>query len=251
MILTEKSKGKIIPALKKVGAITLKIVLSFVVLGIIFIILVSAGVFGRLQTQSDLLNFRNAEATIVLSEEGEVIGRLFYENRTNISYRQMPPHLINALIATEDARFPEHKGLDYRSFFRVLIKSVIFSDRSSGGGSTITQQLAKNMFGRRDFGFVTLPVNKTKEVILARRIEKTFTKEEILTLYLNTVSFGENVYGIEAASERFFNKKAEDLNIEESAVLTGMLKANTYYNPRLNPENAKIRRNVVLRQMQK
>lgn len=251
MILKEKSKGKIILALKKGWKITLKIVLLSAVLAIIFIILISVGLFGHIQTQRELLNFRNAEAAIVLSEEGEVIGRFFFENRTNISYQQIPQHLTHAVIATEDARFLEHKGLDYRSFLRVLIKSVIFSDRSSGGGSTITQQLAKNMFGRRDLGFLTLPVNKTKEVILARRIEKAFTKEEILTLYLNTVSFGENVYGIEAASERFFNKKTEDLNMEESAVLTGMLKANTWYNPRLNPENAIIRRNVVLRQMQK
>ncbi len=107
------------------------------------------------------------------------------------------------------------------------------------------------MFGRKNYGPLTVIINKTKEAVLAHRLEKTFSKEEILTLYLNTVSFGENVYGIETAAGRYFNKKVELLNIEESAVLVGMLKANTYYNPRLHPENAITRRNVVLRQMEK
>ena len=165
--------------------------------------------------------------------------------------RQIPPDLINALIATEDSRFYEHKGIDSRSLFRVLFKSLLLGNRESGGGSTISQQLAKNMFGRNNSGRLSLLVSKTKEAILAHRLEKTFSKEEILTLYLNTVSFGENIYGIETASLLYFNKKVELLNIEESAVLIGMLKANTLYNPRLHPENALARRNVVLKQMEK
>jgi len=134
---------------------------------------------------------------------------------------------------------------------RVMFKTILFNKQSSGGGSTITQQLAKNMFGRKNTGIFAIFINKTKEALLARRLEKVYTKQEILTLYLNTIPFGESVFGIEAAAGRYFNKKAEDLNIEESAVLIGMLKANNKFNPRLNPKNAVSRRNVVFSQMTK
>jgi len=222
-----------------------------VALPVIFIFRVYSGLFGHLQTKKELLTFKNAAATSVLSSEGELIGYIFSENRTNIFYRQITPDLINALIATEDSRFFDHKGIDSRSLFRVLFKTILLNDQGSGGGSTITQQLAKNMFGRKKSGRFALLVIKTKEAILARRLEKSFSKEEILTLYLNTVSFGENMYGIETASRRYFNKKVEQLKTEESAVLIGMLKANTLYNPRINPANATARRNVVLNQMAK
>ncbi|MCK7538266.1 MAG: transglycosylase domain-containing protein [Marinilabiliales bacterium] len=178
-------------------------------------------------------------------------GKFYSQNRTEIPYDQIPRHLSGALVATEDARFYDHSGIDSKSLFRVLVKTILFNDPSSGGGSTITQQLAKNMYGRKDYLILSLFLNKTREALLARRIEKVFTKEEILTLYLNTVSFGENLYGIEAASLRYFNKKTAELNVEEAAVLTGMLKANTSFNPRLYPENALKRRNVVLQQMEK
>ena len=218
---------------------------------VIFILVVYIGAFGILQSEKELLNFKNANATIVLSQEGEMIGKIFAENRTNISFNQIPPHLINALVATEDARFYEHKGIDSRSLFRVLFKTILFNKHSAGGGSTISQQLAKNMFGRKNTGPFAIFINKSKEALLARRLEKIFTKQEILTLYFNTVPFGENVLGIEAASLRYFNKKIELLDIEESAILVGILKANNLYNPRVNPENAKNRRNVVLNQMSK
>jgi len=225
--------------------------LLIIVLPCLFILSVYCGAFGHLQNREELLNFKNATASKVLSAEGELIGRFFSENRTNVYYTQIPTFLIDALIATEDARFFEHKGVDSRSLARVLFKSILFNNPGSGGGSTITQQLAKNMFGRKRFGVLTIFVNKTKETLLAYRLERTYSKEEILTLYLNTVSFGENIFGIEAAAARFFNKKVEQLKIEESAVLIGMLKATTYYSPRLHPENAKTRRNVVLSQMEK
>lgn len=237
--------------MRKAWIIILTIILVTIVIPVTFIIAVYSGAFGHLQSRDELLNYKNITASLVLSDEGELIGKYFSKNRTNISYKQIPVHLINALIATEDARFFDHEGIDSRSLFRVLFKTVLFKNRSSGGGSTITQQLAKNMFGRENFGPFTIFINKIKEAFLAHRLEKAFTKEEILTLYLNTVSFGENVYGIEAASARYFNKKVELLNIEESAVLIGILKANNYYNPRLHPENAKSRRNVVLNQMKK
>lgn len=204
-----------------------------------------------LQSKKELQNIRNATATIVLSQEDKLIGKIFTENRTNISYEQIPEDLIHALVATEDARFYNHNGVDSRSLFRVFFKTILLNRQSAGGGSTITQQLAKNLFGRNIKGPFKLLTIKTKETLLARRLEKIFTKEEILTLYFNTVPFGENIYGIEAAAQRYFNKKTDQLKMEESAMLIGMLKANHVYNPRLHPENAKSRRNVVFKQMQK
>src|SRR5690606_31415914 len=144
-----------------------------------------------------------------------------------------------------------HKGIDSRSLVRVFFKTLLLQNKRAGGGSTISQQLAKNLYGRKSYGPLTVIVNKVKEAVLAARLEKIYTKQEILQLYLNTVPFGENVYGIEAAAGRYFNKSATQLKVEESAVLVGMLKANTFYNPRLNPENALLRRNVVLAQMEK
>lgn len=229
----------------------LKIVLASTLLPAIFLVSLFTVACGKIQDKNELLNFKNATASIVLSEDGELIGKFFSENRTNVSYEQIPPYLINALIATEDARFYKHNGVDSRSLFRVLFKTILSNNRRSGGGSTITQQLAKNMYGRKYAGPLAVPVTKTKEAVLAHRLEKTFSKEEILTLYLNTVPFGENVFGVETAAGKYFSKKAEFLTIEESAVLIGMLKANTYYNPRLHPDNALTRRNVVLRQMEK
>lgn len=233
------------------GKTAIKIFLAAAVLTIAVVLAACTGMAGQLKNADELLNYRNASASRVLSEDGELLGQFFYENRTNISFKQIPKHLIDALIATEDARFYEHRGTDVRSWFRVIFKTILMNDPGSGGGSTITQQLAKNMFGRKRTGFMPVVSSKISEVIMARRLERVFSKDEILTLYLNTVAFGENVYGIEAASARFFNKSSAELNIEESALLVGMLKANTYYNPRLHPDNAVTRRNVVLKQMEK
>ncbi len=232
---------------------TIIITAALVIMAVPFLFIASVyfGAFGHLQTRNELLDFKNATASRVLSAEGDLIGKFFSKNRTNVSFKQIPPTLIDALVSTEDARFFEHEGIDSRSLARVLIKSFLFNKRNSGGGSTITQQLAKNMFGRKKFGVLTMPVNKTKEVILAGRLERSYSKEEILTLYLNTVSFGENLFGIETAAAQYFNKNTEQLKIEESAVLVGMLKAPSYYNPHLNPGNAIGRRNVVISQMQK
>ena len=237
--------------MKKIWKSVIITVVVFITIPLIFFILVHSGAFGHLQTKEELRNFKNAEASKVLSSEGLLIGKFYSENRTNVTFEQLPVQLVNALIATEDVRFFEHEGVDSRSLLRVLLKTVLLNRSESGGGSTITQQLAKNMFGRKGNGRLSILVNKYREAILARRLEKTFTKEEILTLYLNTVSFGENIYGIDAAASRYFNKITETLRIEEFAMLIGMLKATTRYNPALNPEKAVIRRNVVLRQMEK
>lgn len=230
-------------------------VLSLIALGIIGIVLfffsVKWGFFGPLPDKDDLSDIRNATATLVYSSDDQLIGKVFSENRTNVDLRDLPKHLLDALVATEDARFYEHEGVDKRSVLRVIVKSILLGDESSGGGSTITQQLAKNLYGRKNFSVLTLPVNKFKEIILADRLEELYTKEQILEFYLNTVPFSEDTYGIEAASLRFFAKKPIDLHPEESAVLIGMLKAGTIYNPRLHPERATQRRNVVLHQMGK
>jgi penicillin-binding protein 1A len=237
--------------MKKLGLKIIMIALVAAIFPLIFILIVSIGAFGILQSEKELQSFKNASASVVLSEDGELIGKIFTENRTNITYDLLPKHLVNALIATEDARYFKHKGIDSRSLVRVFFKTILFRNKNSGGGSTITEQLAKNMFGRKNKGPFALFINKTKEALLARRLEKVFTKEDIITMYLNTVPFGENVYGIEAASRRYFNKNTEKLKIEESAVLIGILKANNLYNPRLYPENARSRRDIVISQMQK
>ncbi len=224
-------------------------ILTVLLLLALFIFAVYHNIFGRIPDEEKLMSIRHENATLVFSSDDKLIGKFFAENRTNVKWEELPEHLIHALISTEDARYFEHQGIDSRSLMRVLVKTIILGDKSSGGGSTLTQQLAKNLFGRKDYGALTMPVVKVKEAIVAYRLEKIYNKQDILLLYLNTVPFGENTYGIEAAANRYFNKNTEDLNVQESAVLVGILKANTYYNPRLHPANAKKRRNVVLHLM--
>ncbi|MDX2248771.1 MAG: transglycosylase domain-containing protein [Bacteroidia bacterium] len=209
------------------------------------------GFFGDLPEQNELAAIQNPVASEVFSADGKLIGKYFVENRTNVTYKDISPQLVQALIATEDARFYDHAGVDNRSMMRVLVKSVILQDKSAGGGSTITQQLAKNLYPRQDYSILTMPVSKIREAVIARRLEKIYSKEEIITLYLNTVSFGESVYGIDVATERFFNTDPKNIKLEDAAVLVGMLKANTAYNPRRYPEKSQERRNVVLDQMVK
>src|SRR5690606_26599119 len=142
-----------------------------------------------------------------------------------------------------------HHGIDVVSLFRVLVKSIILQNESAGGGSTITQQLVKNLYPRTSHGFLSLPVNKVKEMIVAWRLENVYDKKALLTLYLNTIPFADNTYGIDAAAQRFFSVKTSKLTLEQGAVLVGMLKATHLYNPRLFPERATQRRNVVFSQM--
>lgn len=233
----------------------LKTLMSLFLLGVmlffILVLLVRIGVFGDLPGYADLRKIKNNTATNIYSVDNKLLGRYYYQNRTNANFEDLPEHLIAALVSTEDVRFFEHKGVDLRSTARVFVKTILLFDRSSGGGSTLSQQLIKNLYGRPNHGVFTIPVAKIREIILARRIEKMYTKEEILTLYLNTVSFGENTYGIETASIIFFGKQPTALNIEESAILVGLLKANTSYNPRMHEEASLKRRNTVLKQMHK
>lgn len=236
--------------LKKIFLFGFLIVFSSALFGILFFLMVLIGAFGPLPDKEELSAISNEEASLVFSSDSRLIGKYFAENRTNIRWEEIPNHLKNALIATEDKRFFTHKGYDSKSYFRVFLKSILLGDKSAGGGSTLTQQLVKNLYGRNDFGILSLPVNKIKEIIIASRIEMVYNKEELLLLYLNSVPFGEQVYGVESAAQRYFNKPARDLSIEESAVLVGLLKANTYFNPRLYPENSLLRRNLVLSLME-
>lgn len=236
--------------LKRILQYSIAIVLALVLFSGVFFFMVYAGIFGPLPDKQELLEISNEEASLVFSSDSVMIGKYFAENRTNINWEEIPEHLKNALIATEDKRFFNHKGYDTKSYFRVFVKSILLGDRSAGGGSTLTQQLVKNLYGRPNYGFLSLPVNKLKEIIISSRIEKVYTKEELLLLYFNSVPFGEDIYGVESAAHRYFNKPTSELKVEESAVLVALLKANTYFNPRLNPEHSLTRRNLVLNLME-
>lgn len=226
-------------------------IILFVLLGGLFFGSVYIGIFGPLPDKVELAAISNEEASQVISSDGVIIGKFFAENRTNITWDNVPEHLKNALIATEDKRFLTHNGYDLKSYVRVFFRSILFRDSKGGGGSTLTQQLVKNLYGRNDYSLLSMPVNKVKELIVAARLEEIYTKEELLLLYLNSVPFGEDVYGVESASQRYFKKPTVELKVEESAVLIGLLKANTYFNPRLNPQHSLERRNTVLTLMEK
>ncbi|MEM6799996.1 MAG: PBP1A family penicillin-binding protein [Bacteroidota bacterium] len=234
---------------RRVGSIFL--ISTGVGISLLFILfwLVYFGAFGEIPENQELSNIRHNNSSEIYSADGKLLGKYYIENRSNVSFEDISPELVHALVATEDARFYEHSGIDPRSMLRVIFKSILLRDKSAGGGSTLSQQLAKNLFPREDYSILSLPVAKFKEMIIAKRLEKTYSKDEILTLYLNTVPFGEKVYGIDAACQRFFNTNAKDISTQNAAVLVGMLKATTAYNPRRNPLRSKDRRDVVLAQM--
>jgi len=244
--VSKKSKRNIA---KTVTILALKGLSFFIAFVVIFIGLVYVGLFGKIPDESELRKMKTNTATVVYSADGKMIGKYYIQNRLTIDNKSISPHVFNALVATEDSRFFEHKGVDLISVGRVFTRSILLGDRRQGGGSTISQQLAKNLFRRKSYSFLTVPVNKTREVFIAARLEKTFNKDEILGLYLNTVPFGENIYGIEVAANRFFGKTSSALNVPEAATLIGMLAANTAYNPRLHPERSLQRRNTVLDRM--
>ena len=189
-------------------------------------------------------------ATQVIAEEGEILTTYHIENRTFVSYEELAPSLVQAAVATEDKRFYDHSGVDLESLARVLFKTLLSRDSSQGGGSTITQQLAKTLYPRGEHvGKLQMVWIKLKEWITAIKLERNYTKEEIVDMYLNAIFFGSNSYGISSAANQFFGKKPSELLTEESAVLVGMVNKPTRYNPAINPENALKRRNLVLDRM--
>lgn len=209
------------------------------------------GAFGKLPTTDDLRSIKQEEATQLLDRNEKLIGKYYIFDRQPVKFEDFPKHLLDALIATEDVRFYEHDGVDNISLARVFVKNILLGNKSAGGGSTITLQLAKNLYGRKNYLVFGMLINKLKESIIAKRIEEIYSKKEILTLYFNTIPFSDNTYGIESASQKFFNKSVKDLSKLEAATLVGTLKANNYFNPRLHLERSKERRNVVLSQMEK
>ncbi len=210
--------------------------------------LTAVGFFGELPTFDQLENPKNNLATEVISEDGVVLGKYFLENRSRARYDELPQSLINALIATEDVRFRGHSGIDGRSLLRAIFGAAI-GKKSSGGGSTITQQLAKMLFTKKPSSGLGRVMQKLKEWVIAAQLERHYTKDEIITMYLNRFDWVNNAVGIKSAAQIYFNRTPIDLKIEESAMLVGMLKNPALYNPNRRMELTKERRNVVLSQM--
>lgn len=214
--------------------------------------------FGKSPSMSDVKNTHPAEASQIYSADGKVIGKFFSENRMPVTYEDVSPAFWNALIDTEDERFRSHHGIDYQAFGAALKDYVMHRD--ARGASTITQQLAKNLFRVRtqystgllgNIPGLKMLIMKSKEWITAYKLEFNFSKNEILTMYANTVDFGSNAFGIKTAARTYFGTTPNKLTAEQAAVLVGLLKATTYYNPRINPKNSLARRNVVLDLIQK
>jgi len=247
---TEKRSGKQKRRFRPLWFMIKSITAGILLLGLLFFS-VYIGLLGKVPSVDELNRIKTPNASEVYSMDGKLLGRYYIQNRSSVRYNEISPNIIKALVATEDARFYEHRGIDEIALMRVFFKSILLQDRKSGGGSTLSQQIAKNLYPRQRMGIFTLPVSKIREGIIAYRLEKIYTKEEILTLYLNTVPFGENIFGIEVASERYFSKSPSEITIPEAAVLVGILKANNLFNPRLHPDKSLQRRNVVIEQMVK
>lgn len=215
--------------------------------------------FGKMPSVEDLDNPKSEIASEIISSDGKVLGKYFYENRSPATFDEISPNVINALIATEDVRFTKHSGIDPRSMVRVL-KGVLTFNRQ-GGGSTITQQLAKNLFKlRNDDSFEGILYNvplvktliiKSKEWITAVKLERRYTKKEIMKMYLDTIEFSSGAHGIKSAAKTYFQKDPSKLTMEEAALLVGMIQNPSRFNPKFHPEAAKTRRNTVLSQMKK
>lgn len=225
---------------------------------LVLLALLLVGAFARIPSFEELEHPDNKLATQVLSDNGEVLATFHIENRTYVSYDELSPYLVEAAVATEDARFYRHSGIDMKGLARVFFKTILMRDSSQGGGSTITQQLAKTLYPRREvnsrvpgWSKVMMVWTKLKEWITAVKLERDYTKEEIVDMYLNSIFFGSGAYGVKAASETFFAKEPSDLKVEEAALLVGMVNKPTRYNPVLNPERSLERRNFVIGQMHK
>jgi membrane peptidoglycan carboxypeptidase len=208
------------------------------------------GFFAHMPSKDELRNIETSNATEIYSADNELFGKYYIENRTEIKLENISPYVITALLATEDKRFFEHSGIDLMSWLRAF-KGVATNEQSLGGGSTLSQQLAKNLYPRRNFWIpgVSILLNKIRENIISIRLEDIYNKEELLNLYLNTVPFGGDRFGINVAAKHFFNKKAKELTPDQAAMLIGMLKATTALDPTRNPERAQKRRNLVMSRM--
>jgi penicillin-binding protein 1A len=225
---------------------------KIILFGFLFFALLIAsvgfGLFGTLPSFRDLENPKSNLASEVISSDQAVLGTYYVQNRSNARFKDLSPNLVNALIATEDVRFYQHSGIDLRGTFAIIFYNAIGKKR---GSSTISQQLAKNLFPRQRSNMWTIGIIKLKEWLTALKIERNYTKEEIITMYFNTVDFGNNSYGIKSAAKTYFNTTPDKLSIEQAALLVGILKGTSYFSPVRNPERALNRRNIVLDQMNK
>ena len=221
---------------------------SLLVLIILFFFCVAKGLFGTMPTFEELENPKTNLATEIISADGKVLGTYYVENRSNVRYAELSHYMPEALISIEDERFTEHSGIDERALFRVAFGVITGKDK--GGGSTITQQLAKNLFPRgENLSKPKLVLRKFQEWITATKLEHNYSKEEIIAMYLNTVAFGHNAYGIRSAASTFFDKKPKEMTIEECALMAGVVNAPTRFSPVRNPERSLGRRNLVLKKM--
>ena len=220
---------------------------------VLLFVLIANGVIGYLPEIEELQNPKNKFASEVYTADGEIIGRYYYgkDNRVAVSYDQISPNVINALISTEDVRFYEHSGIDFRALFRSIIKRGVLGQKGAGGGSTITQQLAKLLYSPTAENIFQRALQKPIEWVIAVQLEKYYTKEEIITMYLNQFDFLNNAVGIKSAASIYFNTTPAELNIEQSAMLVGMLQNPSYFNPRRFAERTQERRNIVFLQMEK
>ena len=247
MAKQQTSKRKQQDPNKKYRKLFWKILAGGILVVFLMFLLASWGVFGSLPDETSLENPEKNLATEIISTDGKVLGKFYKENRTPVQYEELPKHLVDALIATEDTRFYNHSGIDAKGTLRAF---AFLGSR--GGASTITQQLAKLFFTEKvsrnklERGF-----QKIKEWIIATRLERRYTKEEIITMYFNEYGFGNQAIGIESAAHIYFNKAPKDLDLQESAILVGMFKNSSLYNPKRNPEGVRNRRNVVIGQMEK
>lgn len=228
------------------------------VVGILFIYLfftgISKGWIGNTPSVEDLENPIDKFATQIISSDGVVLGTFAYtsDNRVWVNYDELSPYLVKALLATEDVRFQEHSGIDLKALVRAIVKRVILQQRSAGGGSTLTQQLAKQLYTEHVArGTVKRALQKPIEWVVAVKLERYYTKEEILTLYLNKYDFVHHAVGIYTASNTYFGKHPSELNAEEAATMVGMLQNASRFNPKSHPQRSRERRNVVLSQMEK
>ena len=247
--MTKKKKSKAKKASSSNAIRVLWIIFGVsLVLTVLFFFCVAKGIFGTMPTFDELENPKTNLATEIISADGKVLGTYYVENRSNVRYSELSHYMPEALISIEDERFTEHSGIDERALFRVAFG--ILTGRKKGGGSTITQQLAKNLFPRgENLSKPQLVLRKFQEWITATKLEHNYSKEEIIAMYLNTVPFGHNAYGIRSAASTFFDKKPIDMNIEECALMAGVVNAPTRFSPVRNPENSKNRRNLVLKKM--
>ena len=214
--------------------------------------------FADIPSFEELENPDSKLATQVIAEDGEILTTFHIENRSYVTFGELSQNLVNAAVATEDVRFYNHSGIDFKSLGRVAVKTLLGGDSSQGGGSTITQQLAKTLYPRQDVSskipgvsIIKMVWIKLKEWVTAVKLERSYTKDEIMNMYMNAIFFGSNAYGIKAASQTFFAKAPSELTVEEAATLVGMVNKPTRYNPVLNPDKSLVRRNFVISQMEK